>query len=175
MANSSCESIETKFAVTIREFHEFKTGEHRFELRGKEWIFRVNKTANGDMITVDLERIFGPDNDRTSCMATATIELHSNDRKLEKFIGRIQPKEFSALHSKWSLNPFITWDDIRDPQKKYIEDEKVYMKVTVRADRCYEDGENLKVKSLVIADENCDLKMRFTFEEIGHVLGAVCI
>lgn len=175
MAYQSCESIETQFAITIEEFHAFKTGEHRFELRNKEWIFRVNKTDDGDMITVDLERIFGPDNDRTSCMATATIELHSNDPKMGKFIGRIQPKEFSALHPKWSLNPFITCEDVCDPQKKYIDNDKVYMEVTVQADKNYDDGENLKVKSLVIADENCDLKMRFTFEEIGYVLGAVCI
>lgn len=175
MAYQLCESIETQFAITIRGIHAFKTGENRFELRGKDWIFRVNKTADGDMITVDLECVFGPDNDRTSCMATATIELHSNDPKIKKFIGCIQPKEFSALHPKWSLNPFITWDDVRDPQKKYIDNDKVYMEVTVRADKCYEDGANLKVNSLVIADENCDLKMRFTFDEIGYVLGAVCI
>lgn len=171
----ACESIETQFSFTIPELHSFKTGEYRFKLRGKEWIFRANKTAHEDKITVDLECLFGPENDNTRCMAVAVVELHSNDPKIEKFIGRIQPKEYSALHAKWSLNPFITWDELSDPQKKYIDNDKVYMEVTVRADKSYDAGANLKVKSLVIADERFDLKIRFSFEEIGNVLGAVCI
>lgn len=176
MALQLCERIETKFGLTINEVKSLQSESYQFELRSIQWNFRVSKVIdeNGDAITVDLERIISDQDARYNCIATALVELIPNGPNKKAFVGRIKPREFSAAHRKWSLEPFIQWDDLCDPQNHYNDGDKIYIEVTVKADAVYENDENLLVNNEVLtADETCSLKMRLTFNKIAKILGAV--
>lgn len=176
MALELFENIESEYELTIDNVHLFKSKEYLFDLRGLNWIFRVNKMIDedGDSLSIDVERIVGGGNDRYSCMAAALVELVPFGVGEETFADQIQPKEFSAQHKKWSLEPYIQWDELVDPQKHLVENNKIQLRVAIRADAKYDANTNPMVKTVDLpSEEQCDLKMRLQFQKIRKVLGAV--
>lgn len=137
MAVSLFETTETKFLLTVYDVSSLKSEYLDLKLRGFDWRVFVEKAANdrGEGINIHLERIFSTDDSHYSCIATTLVELKSYDDQVAPYVGRIEPKEFSVSNGKkWSLKPFISWEQLSNPAKQFIQDNEIQIQVTVKVD-----------------------------------------
>lgn len=143
MAVFLSETLETKFQLTIIDANLLMSERFAFHLRELHWYFDVEKTEheNGDSsLDVHLGRLPQHHDSFYSCIASAQIELKSFDENRPSYIGRIAPREFSTMHPKWSLTPFIDWDQLIDPASQYIaDDNKQIQMVADKPKRYYEN------------------------------------
>lgn len=174
MAVSTFETMETKSILTIYDVHLLQSEYVDLNLRGCNWKFTVEKASNesGDDINVHFERIFTSDDNLYGCIATVSIELKSYDVNVPSHIDHIAPREYSTWNKKWSLKPFISWDKLINPAKRFIDDNKILLEVKFKADKPRKIGENSTIDSLV-SDAGVELKLGLKFNEILNVEAAL--
>lgn len=168
MAVSTFETMETKSILTIYDVHLLQSEDVNLKLRGCDWIFSVDKESNegGDGINVHLERVFSSDDSLYGCIATVSIELKSYDANVPSHIDHIAPREYSTGNKKWSLKPFISWDQLINPAKRFIDDNKILLEVKVKADKPRKIGENSTIDFNMLDPSGVELKLGIKFNEI---------
>ncbi|XP_055314185.1 uncharacterized protein LOC129575188 isoform X1 [Sitodiplosis mosellana] len=177
MAVPTFEIIETKLLITVFDAPLLQLENYELKLRGCNWMFHVERATNesGDGINVHLERIFTDDDSSYRCIATAQIELKSFDDHAPSHVDQIAPREFSTLHRKWSLTPFIDWDQLINPTNRFIDDSQIQMMVTFKVDEPKKHGEDATVDFHVLhpGTESSELKLGSTFNKISKMPAAL--
>lgn len=174
MSVSIFQTKEIKFLPTVYDV-QFLQSEHMdLKLRGCDWRFSIEKVSNDDGIHVHLERIFTAGDHSYTFIASAKVELKSYDERVPSHIGHISPKEYSMLHRKWSLEPFIEWDQLINPAKRFIDDNQIQLEVTVKVDEPRKPDENRLVDVHVFTGiDKSEMKLRLIFTKIAKVPAAL--
>lgn len=130
-SNVKCECegcSHRKFRLTIRQFqNSIGVCSPKIYFNGSSWRLVVGRKEGKIMVTICKTG-------ERPCLLTSTIKLISFDPNVQPITEETESQEFDSdgSYGSWDL---ITWDELINPRKRFIQDDSFVIEVELKAER----------------------------------------
>lgn len=128
------ESVINITLENLKDLQLFETEE--FSIRGHPWHLHFKRTkndANNDSLGVNLQSNFEHQSNNTYIIANCEINLLSWKPHVKAHCFKLHPHQYSLKYKYWGIPSFILWNQLIDPEKGYVHDDKCKLKAKITA------------------------------------------
>lgn len=127
---------EILFHIELADMKHFKLFKSKeFFVRGNPWYLVFEKISNGDndYLIVLLRSSFRHKSNKSIIIAESEINLLGWKSNSIPICQNLQPKLFTSRTIQWRARPFISWNQLMNPENGYVMDDKCRFEIRIKA------------------------------------------